>query len=30
VPVALTAIAFIVGLLVLPASTETRGKPLPE
>jgi MFS family permease len=30
VPVAVTAIAFIVGLLVLPAAKETRGEPLPE
>jgi hypothetical protein len=30
VPVALTAVAFIIGLLVLPASKETRGEPLPE
>ena len=30
VPVAATAIAFIIGLLVLPAALETRGKPLPE
>ena len=29
VPVALTAIAFIIGLLVLPAAKETRGEPLP-
>jgi hypothetical protein len=29
VPVALTAVAFILGLLVLPAATETRGEPLP-
>jgi MFS family permease len=29
VPVAVTAIAFIIGLLVLPASEETEGKPLP-
>ena len=30
VPVAVTAAAFIIGLLVLPAALETRGKPLPE
>ena len=30
VPVALTAIAFVIGLLVLPAAVETRGEPLPE
>ena len=30
VPVAVTAIAFIIGLLVLPAAKETRGEPLPE
>jgi MFS family permease len=30
VPVAVTALAFIVGLLVLPAAKETRGEPLPE
>ena len=29
VPVAVTAIAFIIGLLVLPASDETRGQTLP-
>ena len=29
VPVALTALAFIIGLLVLPAAKETRGEPLP-
>jgi hypothetical protein len=29
VPVALTALAFGVGLLVLPFADETRGKPLP-
>lgn len=29
VPVAVTSIAFIVGLLVLPAAKETRGEPLP-
>ena len=29
VPVALTAVAFIIGLLVLPASNETRGQTLP-
>jgi len=28
-PVALTAIAFVIGLLVLPAAKETKGKPLP-
>src|SRR6266566_5352649 len=30
VPVAVTAVAFIIGLLVLPAAKETRGEPLPE
>jgi MFS family permease len=29
VPVALTAVAFVIGLLVLPFTKETRGKPLP-
>jgi len=29
VPVALTALAFIVGLLAIPAAEETKGKPLP-
>ena len=29
VPVAITAIAFLVGLLLIPFSEETRGKPLP-
>ena len=29
-PVALTAIAFALGLLVLPFATETRGQPLPD
>lgn len=29
VPVALTAIAFVLGLLAIPAALETRGKPLP-
>jgi MFS family permease len=29
VPVALTAAAFIIGLFVLPAATETKGQPLP-
>jgi MFS family permease len=29
VPVAITALAFVIGLLVLPASEETKGKPLP-
>jgi MFS family permease len=29
-PVALTAIAFGIGLLVIPFAAETRGKPLPE
>ena len=29
VPVALTAAAFIIGLLVLPAAKETKGEPLP-
>jgi hypothetical protein len=28
-PVALTSIAFIVGLLILPFGKETRGEPLP-
>src|SRR5206468_7496119 len=28
-PVALTAIAFLIGLLLLPFGEETRGKPLP-
>jgi len=28
-PVALTALAFIVGLLLLPFGEETKGKPLP-
>jgi MFS family permease len=30
VPVALTAVAFVVGLLFLPFADETRGKPLPQ
>jgi MFS family permease len=30
VPVALTAAAFVIGLLVLPAAVETRGEALPE
>lgn len=30
VPIALTAIAFAIGLLVLPFATETKGKPLPD
>jgi MFS family permease len=30
VPVAMTAIAFVAGLFVLPFGEETRGKPLPE
>jgi MFS family permease len=30
VPVATTAIAFVLGLLVIPFATETRGMPLPE
>jgi MFS family permease len=30
VPVAATAIAFVLGLLVIPFATETRGMPLPE
>ncbi len=29
VPVALTAIAFAIGLLLLPLGVETRGQPLP-
>ena len=29
VPVALTAVAFVIGLLVLPAAQETKGQPLP-
>ena len=29
VPVALTALAFVAGLLLLPAAEETKGKPLP-
>ena len=29
-PVALTSLAFVVGLLLLPFGAETRGKPLPE
>ena len=29
VPVAITALAFVVGLLVLPAAKETKGEPLP-
>src|SRR5881628_3364818 len=29
VPVAITAVAFVIGLLVLPAAKETRGEPLP-
>jgi MFS family permease len=29
-PVALTAIAFVVGLIIIPFATETRGKSLPE
>ena len=29
VPVALTAIPFVLGLMLLPLATETRGKPLP-
>jgi nitrate/nitrite transporter NarK len=29
VPVALTAIPFVLGLLLLPLAIETRGKPLP-
>jgi len=29
VPVAVTAVAFIIGLLVLPAAKETKGEPLP-
>jgi nitrate/nitrite transporter NarK len=30
VPVALTSIPFVLGLLLLPLAIETRGKPLPE
>jgi MFS-type transporter involved in bile tolerance (Atg22 family) len=30
VPVAFTACAFVIGLLLLPFSEETRGRPLPE
>ena len=29
-PVALTAIAFVLGLLLLPLGLETKGQPLPE
>jgi len=29
-PVALTAITFVVGLIIIPFATETRGKSLPE
>ena len=29
-PVAFTAIAFVIGLLILPAGIETRGEPLPD
>jgi hypothetical protein len=29
VPVAITSIAFVFGLLLLPIAEETRGKPLP-
>jgi len=29
VPVAITAVAFVIGLLVLPAAKETKGQPLP-
>jgi hypothetical protein len=29
IPVALTSIAFVVGLLLLPFGEETKGKPLP-
>jgi len=29
VPVAITAVAFLIGLLLIPFSEETRGKPLP-
>jgi hypothetical protein len=28
-PVALTAIAFVIGLVLLPFAKETRGEPLP-
>jgi len=28
-PVALTSIPFVLGLLLLPLAVETRGKPLP-
>jgi hypothetical protein len=30
VPVATTAVAFLLGLLVIPFATETRGTPLPD
>ena len=30
VPIALTAIAFAVGLLIIPFATETTGAPLPD
>jgi MFS family permease len=30
VPVAMTAIAFVLGLFVIPFATETKGMPLPE
>ena len=29
-PIALTSLAFAVGLLIIPFATETRGKHLPE
>jgi len=29
IPVAITATAFVLGLLLLPLGEETRGKPLP-
>lgn len=29
-PVAWTAVAFLIGIALLPAGEETRGKPLPE
>jgi hypothetical protein len=29
IPVAVTAVAFVLGLILLPFAEETRGKPLP-
>jgi hypothetical protein len=29
IPVSLTAVAFLIGLLLLPLGMETKGKPLP-